>query len=107
MTKSVDLTFTRKIFCVFLHYCPVALILSAENNPANLPNVHSTVIERTIMHSDDFEYTQEFNTIGKQFYRFEALGIVKLYQYLNNLCGRPLFNNEFVIFKYSLIENTD
>ncbi len=59
------------------------------------------------MHTDDFEYTQEFNTIGKQFQRYEAIGIGKLYQYLNNLCGRALFNNEFVLLKYSLIENSD
>ena len=101
--------FTKKIFCVFLHSAPVHLILSAENSPGSLICAHSTIIDRTILNNcEDFEFTQEFNTIGKQFAKFEAMGgPVKLYQFLNYMWGKALFNNEYVLFKYALIEKID
>lgn len=109
-TKVINLAFTKKIFSVFLHSAPVQLMLNAESN-THSTLVHSTIIDSTISNSEDIEFTQEFNTIGKQFRRFEVMGPGKLYQFINHIWGciatMGLFNDEFVLHKYSLIEHRD
>lgn len=54
----------------------------------------------------EFEANEEYSTLGKQLARFIENGsIEKTCQYLNYLWGKNVFNQEFVLYKYSLIIN--
>lgn len=99
--QLVDLSQGKTVFCVFLHSAPVQLILN--ENSMNTVCIQSTLIDTTVRNLEDFEFSQAFNTIGKQIARFEVMGIDKLYQYLNHLWGKVKFNNEFVLLKFSII----
>ena len=87
--KSIELNWMNKLYCVFVSCVPPHLLLNTECS--------------CLSGLTDLEFTQEFNTIGKQLVRFQPQGKDKIYQYLNHLWGKTLFTDEFVSFKYSLI----
>ena len=90
---------------MFVQLVPVHVILNSDTTAAKLSLSKYPVCESTVFEPDDLEFNEEFNTIGKQLNRFAAQGPEKLYQYLNHLWGKTLFDKEFTLFKYSLLIN--
>jgi len=86
-----DLNFTQKIFCIFLCLAPIQLIISIG-------------LTQKLSHSE-FDYSDEFNSIGKQIVRFESISNEKLRDYFNYLCGKPVFTDDFIRSKYVQVIN--
>lgn len=102
--QCIIIDLTTKLFCVFIHIVPVHVILNSDT----YSKLSGAKIPTTCNSDNDFEMfelNQEFNTIGKQLNRFSEQTPEKLYKYLNHLWGKKLFNDEFVLFKYSLLVN--
>ena len=92
----------KKLFCVFIHTVPVWVILDSHYVPGTQ--------SKQVFHDknnaiEELESNEVYNTVGKQFKRFIEKGTDKTYQYLNYLWGKNVFNQEFVLNKYSLIIN--
>lgn len=88
-------------FCVFIQSVSVNIITNCINTNS-LSNDQSELSIRNNQ-ADNFELSQEYNTIGKQLKRFEAVGIQKVHQYINHLWKKVIFTDEFVSYKFSLL----
>lgn len=101
----------EKIFCVFLYKVPVEILIrSFTDQPEALQGNNVNNMNEQILNKQ-FEFSLEFNTIGKQISRFEGLhgmlvasnqnevdksdGFI-LINYLNYLWGVNKFNQESV-----------
>ena len=80
-----------KAFCVFISIAPVHLLLHCEGQIIEGTNNSAT---------KDFDFTSEFNTLGKQIKRYQKY---ELFKFFNHLWGKAIFDDDFVNFKYSLI----
>lgn len=103
----------QKIFCIFINIVQMQSIVYAElptNKSLNSkfqtmekgPDKMEFINEKEIK---EMEFSSEFNTIGKQFSKFEKLGKEKLLQYLNFLWGKRIFSDDFIEKKFSSIRN--
>lgn len=91
----------KKLFCVLIHFIPVWVLLNADYVPRSQSK--QLFYEIKSNHMEEFEANEEYSTLGKQFARFIEIGPDKTYQFLNYLWGKNVFNQEFVLHKYSLI----
>ena len=123
----------RKTFCVFIDTISMQLLLSVGTSgpaaSAAAAAASATVVEKKqvfVDHNENsinsssnceqlfyydeplklFEFTAEFNTIGKQVARFGAHGHKLLMDYLNYLWGKCLFTDEFVKRRFEAIRRS-
>lgn len=86
-----NLSYTQKIFCIFICLAPIQLIIAIGLNQKQT--------------NPEFDYNDEFNSIGKQIIRFESISNEKLKDYFNFLCGKSVFTDEFINSKYVQVIN--
>ena len=104
--RITDISITRQIFCIFIQTLPIHSLMNIEFsmqkmslNAVKNENIPDCII-LTEKPSDaeqllkEMNFSAEFNTIGKQFAKFESLGKEKLIGYLNFLWGKKIFNDE-------------
>jgi hypothetical protein len=105
--KTID-----KIFCVFIFYVPVHLILNYENDQKKIWSCNMSDEWKKLKNANDvlnaenaieMNLTSKINTIGKQFARFSTLGANEVVQFLNHIWGRPIFTRQFVQDKFSML----
>lgn len=104
-TKNED--YVSIMFCVFLVTLPIQTLIDCEhvnsnnNNPINV-NKNSNLTENQMNDLREMEFSADFNTIGKQFLKFEQKGHDKLINYLNYLLNNNKFDwkSETILIKY-------
>ncbi len=101
-----------KIFCVFLVTLPIQTLIHCErvnynnnnnsnNNLNNANKISSQTDKNQIDDLKEMEFSSNFNTIGKQFLKFEQSDHDKLTRYLNYLLNNKLdWRNESILIKY-------
>jgi hypothetical protein len=122
--EGLNLNLFKKIFCVFVDIVPVHLIMNCEiainkkfsqqtttHQYSNGINARKSENELEIRTTEDeflyekylkeMEFSPEYNTIGKQFAKFESYGKDKTIQYLNHLWGKNIFNDKLIGEKYA------
>jgi len=127
-SEALNLNLFKKIFCVFVDIVPVHLMMNCEfanskkssqqsvtnHQNANGANARQPERELEIRSEDEFlyekylkemEFSPEYNTIGKQFAKFETYGKEKTIQYLNHLWGKSIFNDKLINEKYASFQS--
>jgi hypothetical protein len=96
--------YTSKIFCIFLVSLPINALIDCENlnnNNNAIVNKNGTQTDNQISELSEMEFSNDFNTIGKQFLKFEKKGHDKLIRYLNYLLNNKInLTLESILIKY-------
>ena len=95
----VNMSVSKQIFVVFIHTLPIQSLMHIETISSKV-SLTKQLNNRDHLNEEasltEMEFSTDFNTIGKQFFRFELLGKHQLINYLNYLWGKQIFNDEFV-----------
>lgn len=94
----VNMSVTKQIFVVFIQTLPIQSLMYIDTNAQKstlnkVSNSKDNINDEVVK---EMEFTSEFNTIGKQIFRFESQGKKYLIDYINFLWGKKIFNDEFL-----------
>jgi hypothetical protein len=103
--QLVNMSLYQKIFFIFIHNLPIQSLMHIETSSLQKSSFTKQTHKEQLNAETlpiEMEFSTDYNTIGKQFLRFELKGKQYLIDYLNYLWGKRYFNDEFIHKKIRL-----
>jgi len=98
--QLVNMSSCQKIFFIFIHNLPIQSLMHIETSSLQKSSLTKQTNNKEHLKEEtlpiEMEFSTDYNTIGKQFLRFELKGKQYLVDYLNYLWGKRYFNDEFI-----------